>query len=328
MARLSFDAASSVEPLVAGRRTRSLDRAVRAVAAKDVPVSFLGESGSGKELWARRLHRLSARARGPFVAINCAAVPEPLFESELFGHERGAFTGATERQIGKVELAEGGTLFLDEVGDLPLAAQAKLLRFLDARRYMRVGGSAKLQLDARLVFATLHPLEELVDRGAFRADLYFRIQGVTLEVPPLRERREELPELIRSLLAETSSRHGVPPPRLTRRAKAALVQHDWPGNVRELKSALELVTLLHPGRRVDVDALPRSVRPAATRRTSREIAISLDDDLRVSVERILRAALALEDGDLSRAARRLGVSVRTLQRRGLVQAGGARSRAR
>src|SRR5271165_3836956 len=165
---------------------RQLDRVIRAVAAKDVCVTLVGESGTGKEVLARRLHDLSRRRAGPFIPINCAAIPEPLFESELFGHEKGAFTGASERARGKIEASHQGTLFLDEIGEMPAGAQAKLLRFLENRRFMRVGGSEKIQVDTRIICATLRPLDEEVRTGRFRADVYYRIQGVSLRVPPLR----------------------------------------------------------------------------------------------------------------------------------------------
>src|SRR3954449_2771978 len=165
------------EPIMRSQAMKKIDQVVRAVAAKEVTLMLIGESGSGKEVLARRAHELSERRRGPFIPINCAAIPEALFESELFGHERGAFTGANDRVRGKVEAAEEGTLFLDEVGEMPLAMQAKLLRFLENRRFMRVGGVTKIQADVRLVFATLRALEQEVHAGRFRADLYYRIQG-------------------------------------------------------------------------------------------------------------------------------------------------------
>src|SRR5882672_1512485 len=168
---------------------RELDRVARAVAGKDIVVTLIGESGTGKEILARRVHELSHRRAGPFVPINCAAIPEALFESELFGHEKGAFTGASDRARGKVEAAMGGTLFLDEIGEMPVSVQAKLLRFLENRKFMRVGGSTKIAIDLRLVTATLRPLEEEVKAGRFRADLFYRIQGISLDVPPLRERQ-------------------------------------------------------------------------------------------------------------------------------------------
>src|SRR5450631_4089092 len=175
---------------------RQLDRVIRAVAAKDVCVTLVGESGTGKEVLARRLHDLSRRRTGPFIPINCAAIPETLFESELFGHEKGAFTGASERVRGKIEAADGGTLFLDEIGEMPLAMQAKLLRFLESRKFMRVGGSTKIAVDVRLVTATLRPLEAEVQAGRFRADLFYRIEGITLNVPPLRERLADIVPLV------------------------------------------------------------------------------------------------------------------------------------
>src|SRR5512144_1114792 len=185
-----------LEPMMASPVMRAFDRTLRAVAAKNVTVTFVGESGSGKEVMARRLHDLSPRRSGPFVPINCAAIPDALFESELFGHERGAFTGATDRGLGKVEMAGGGTLFLDEVAEMPLALQPKLLRFLETHRFMRVGGTKKLEINARVVLATLRPLEAEVRAGRFRADLYYRIEGIVLDVPPLRERRRDIPALI------------------------------------------------------------------------------------------------------------------------------------
>src|SRR5678816_2795946 len=194
-----------LEPVMSSPAMRSFDRVLRAVASKDVTVTFVGESGSGKEVMARRLHDLSSRRSGPFVPINCAAIPDTLFESELFGHERGAFTGATERGLGKVEMASGGTLFLDEVAEMPLALQPKLLRFLETHRFMRVGGTKKLDVDVRVVLATLRPLEEEVRAGRFRADLYYRIQGIVLEVPALRERRRDIPTLIDAFVAQLSA---------------------------------------------------------------------------------------------------------------------------
>lgn len=226
---------------------KRLEQMLRAVAAKDVTLTLVGESGAGKEVLARRAHELSERRRSPFVPINCAAIPESLFESELFGHERGAFTGANDRARGKVEAAEGGTLFLDEIGEMPFAMQAKLLRFLEHRRFMRVGGSTKIQADVRLVFATLRPLAEDVRGGRFRADLFYRIQGITLNVPPLRERRADIAPLLAQFLAQLSAQHATDPPRLNRRTKAMLLRYDWPGNVRELRNVVEALCLLKGG---------------------------------------------------------------------------------
>src|SRR5258708_27618707 len=216
---------------------RQLDRSIRGIAAKDVTITLIGESGSGKDVFARRVHELSGRRGGPFVPINCAAIPESLFESELFGHEKGAFTGATERARGKIEAAAGGTLFLDEIGEMPLGVQAKMLRFLEGRRFMRVGGNTKISVDTRLICATLRPIEQEVKAGRFRADLFYRIQGISLKVPPLRERPGDIAPLVQQFVAELSARHGVRPPKIARATLAALRAHDWPGNIREIGRA-------------------------------------------------------------------------------------------
>ncbi len=301
---------------------RKVDQVLRAVAGKEVTVTLVGESGVGKEVLARRVHELSGRRRGPFIPINCAAIPEALFESELFGHERGAFTGATERAHGKVEAAEKGTLFLDEIGELPLAMQAKLLRFLENRRYMRVGGATKIDADIRLVFATLRPLEQEVRAGRFRADLYYRIQGVTLQVPPLRERRADLAPLLAQFTAQLSGLHGVKPPRLGREAKALLLAYDWPGNVRELRNVVETLCLLRDGRPVRPQHLPEVIRaqasaaaaPASGRRRSTTVTLDLDEGLEALVQHVVEAALELEGGSTVKAAARLRISPRTVQR--------------
>ncbi len=296
---------------------RDLDRVLRTLAGKDVILTLIGESGTGKEVFARRAHDLSTRRSGPFVPINCAAIPESLFESELFGHERGAFTGATERAVGKIEAAGGGTLFLDEIGEMPLLMQAKLLRFIENRRFMRVGGHSKIDADVRLLCATLRPLEEEVRVGRFRGDLFYRIQGVTLTVPPLRERCADIPALIDQFIAEGSSRHGVAPPHLPRAIRAVLLAYPWPGNVRELRSAIELLCLLRAGKRARQADLPPALRAFVRERAPGppgRIELSLDQPLGAMVGRIVDTALALEGGNSTRAARRLGVSVRTIQR--------------
>ena len=296
---------------------RRLDEVLRSVAPKDVTVTLIGESGAGKEVLARRTHELSARRRGPFVPINCAAIPEALFESELFGHERGAFTGATERARGKIEAAEAGTLFLDEVGEMPLAMQTKLLRFLENRRFMRVGGSVKVQADVRLVFATLRPLEEEVRAGRFRADLYYRIQGIVLTVPPLRDRRRDIPALVDAFVAQLAAVHDCVPAKLTRVARATLLAYDWPGNVRQLRNVIELVTILRAGKQVRVQDLPPQLSgPHGDGETpSGELVVDATQPLAVIVDQVIDHVIAQEDGNLSRAASRLGVSLRTLQRR-------------
>jgi DNA-binding NtrC family response regulator len=310
------------EPIMRSSAMKRVDQMLRAVAAKEVTLTFIGESGSGKEVLARRAHELSERRSHPFIPINCAAIPEALFESELFGHERGAFTGASQRARGKVEAAEGGTLFLDEIGEMPMAMQAKLLRFLENRRFMRVGGSTKIQADVRLLCATLRPLAEEVAASRFRADLFYRIQGITFNVPALRERRADIAPLLTQFLAQLSARHGVRPPKFNRQTKALLLQYDWPGNVRELRNVVETLCLLKEGRQVRPADLPDEVRrqfapadrPATAIERKGELVLELSDGLELLTSQIIEAALAAEDGSTIRAAARLKVSPRTLQR--------------
>jgi len=300
---------------------RRLDRTVRSVADKDVSICLVGESGTGKEVLARRIHELSSRSASPFVPINCAAIPETLFESELFGHERGAFTGADEIARGKVEAAAGGTLFLDEITELPLPMQAKLLRFLESFRFTRVGGTKKIEADVRLVCATLRPLEQEVKRGTFRADLYYRIQGITLAIPPLRERRAAIPPLIAELTTKLSRRHGVLAPRVSRAAASSLRNYDWPGNIRELRNVVEQFCLLRSGKSVRLADLPEAIRNATSGAQSDPaprpltLEVHLDRPLDDTIDDVIEAALALENGNRVRAARRLRIGVRTIQRR-------------
>jgi DNA-binding NtrC family response regulator len=299
-----------------------LDRIVRAVAPKEVGITLVGESGAGKEVVARRVHELSHRRSGPFLPINCAAIPESLFESELFGHERGAFTGASERVRGKVEASAQGTLFLDEIGEMPLNVQAKLLRFLESRKFMRVGGSTKISVDTRLVCATLRPLEQEIQAGRFRADLFYRIQGVSLVVPPLRERGPDIAPLVHQFIVELSAKHSVRSPKMTRAALAVLASYDWPGNVRELRNVIELTCLLRPGKRIQPADLPAALQrhqpgngeASGVASQPRKLEVSVDETLDQVVRRVLHAAIEVENGNRSRAARRLGISLRTVQR--------------
>ena len=286
-----------------------LARAARA-AATDATVLIHGESGTGKELLARSIHDLSRRAGGPFVAVNCAALPETLLESELFGHERGAFTGATGLHRGRIERAAGGTLFLDESGDLPMPVQVKLLRFLQEREFTRLGGDSTIAADVRVITATHRNLRERITAGAFREDLYYRLEVVTLVLPPLRERREDVPELVEHFLAHHAHRHGVPLRALTREAMDALIKYDFPGNVRELENALEQATVLATG-----DALMLNDLPASVRRGEPGVAASpwphtgtLAERLDEIEHRMVLDALARHEGNQSAAARQLGVT--------------------
>jgi DNA-binding NtrC family response regulator len=301
---------------------RELNRVLKAVASKEVVISLVGESGTGKDIMARRIHEMSHRREGPFVPINCAAIPDALFESELFGHERGAFTGANERARGKIEAAAGGTLFLDEVGEMPMSVQAKLLRFLENRKFMRVGGTTKISVDARLLCATLRPLEEEVRAGRFRGDLFYRLQGISLKIPPLRERQADIPPIVRQFTAELSARHGTTPPTYTRNVMHVMLTYSWPGNIRELRNVVELLCLLREGKVVRLADLPEALRheahdaapSAGADVATEELSVRLDRPLDEIVTKVLEAALRLEGGNRSRAARRLGVSLRTMQR--------------
>lgn len=219
--------------------------ALRRVAPTDAAVLLLGPSGSGKELFARAVHHLSPRRAGPFVAFNCAAVPETLVESELFGHERGAFTGATARHVGRFEQAHGGTLFLDEVGEIPLPTQSKLLRAVEERRITRLGGEADVAVDARILAATNRDLESSVAAGAFRRDLFHRLHVFPIRLPSLAERRQDIPALVLHLAGRAAERLRVQPPTFAPAAMAALALADWPGNVRELANVVERTIILH-----------------------------------------------------------------------------------
>src|SRR5262245_62166096 len=240
---------------------------VAKVADADVTVLIRGESGTGKELVASALHYRSPRRGKPMIKMNCAALSRELVESELFGHERGAFTGAIARREGKFEAADGGTLFLDEVGDMPLETQAKLLRALQEREFERVGGNQTIMVDVRVLAATNQDLEAAVRAGKFREDLYYRLRVVELVIPPLAERREDIPLLIDHFLREAAARFNRPPKPLTSAALRACVEHEWNGNVRELRSAVEQALLLSPGADIDIGDLVHGTAQAASAAT-------------------------------------------------------------
>jgi DNA-binding NtrC family response regulator len=234
---------------------REMSQQVQRVAGTDSTVLLLGESGTGKELFARAVHHLSNRRDQPFVALNCAAIPEGLVENELFGHERGAFTGAGARKIGKMDLAHHGTLFLDEIGELPLAIQAKLLRVLEERRFDRVGGTQEIEVDVRIVVATNRNLQKHVEQKLFREDLYFRISAVPLTIPPLRERGDDVLLLANHFLDKFSREFGKPGLELSKEAQERLLHYPWPGNVRELQNTLERAVILADGTAIRADGL-------------------------------------------------------------------------
>jgi transcriptional regulator with GAF, ATPase, and Fis domain len=234
---------------------REISQQIQKVSATDSTVLLLGESGTGKELFARAVHHLSPRREQPFVALNCAAIPEGLVENELFGHERGAFTGAGARKVGKLDLAHRGTLFLDEIGELPLAIQAKLLRVLEERRFDRVGGTQMVEVDVRIVVATNRNLKKLAEEKLFREDLYFRISAVPMTIPPLRERGNDVLMLAGHFLEKFSREFKKPGLELSKEARERLLHYRWPGNVRELQNTMERAVILTDGLSITADGL-------------------------------------------------------------------------
>ncbi|MEE8202273.1 MAG: PEP-CTERM-box response regulator transcription factor [Alphaproteobacteria bacterium] len=283
-----------------------LCRTIEKVAPVDVCVLLAGESGTGKELLAKALHELGPRGRKRFVAINCAAIPETLLESELFGHEKGAFTGAIKQTRGKVELADGGTLLLDEIGDVPLGLQVKLLRFLQERSIERIGGRKEIPVDVRIVCATNQDLDELIKAGRFREDLYYRISEMVITIPPLRDRENDPALLARSFLHRLNKELGRSVRGFTGDALAALANHSWPGNVRELENRVKRAVIMAEGNRITAQDLeldaPDEEAPSPSLKEVRERA----------EREALQRALAQVDGNVSRAAKLLGVSRPTL----------------
>lgn len=298
------------------------------VAASDVTVLLTGERGTGKELVARALYQHSRRARKPYLPLNCAAIPMELLESELFGHERGAFTGAQHRRIGKLEQCNGGTLFLDEVGDMPLATQAKLLRVLQDKTFERVGGNERIQVDVRFIVATNRDLENLIREGLFRADLYDRLNVVRIHLPPLRDRKEDIPLLVDYFLNRFRKEVGRKVRGISRKALERLVDYDWPGNVRELQNALQRAVVLARGETLDEpDIMLDSREPAQPREAELEElrhhikalfricrASRGGIDVLAQMEReLIQEALQETRGNQSQAARLLGINRNTLR---------------
>jgi two-component system response regulator AtoC len=297
---------------------------IKQVAPTRATILIQGESGTGKELVAQALHSLSERSKGRFVVVHCAALSPQLLESELFGHEKGAFTGATERRIGRFEQAHGGTLFLDEIGEIDQATQVKLLRVLgEERSFERVGGNASIKADVRLVAATHKDLAKLVQEGKFREDLYFRLNVVPLPLPPLRARKEDLPLLVQAFLKQFSTENGKPQRELTSEAMQAILHHDWPGNVRELRTAIEHGVVMASGVKITLRDLPAAVRnsgrpkdaAAAPHAVPQWTAREERFNLHRLEDRAISQALAEVKGNVTQAAKRLGISRRTLHRR-------------
>jgi len=297
--------------------------AIRQVAPSSANVLIEGESGTGKELAAHAIHNLSRRHAAKFVTVHCAALSPTLLESELFGHERGAFTGAHERRIGRFEQANGGTIFLDEIGEIDASTQVKLLRVIsEERAFERVGGNQVLRADVRLITATNKNLAQLVKDGKFRDDLYFRLNVVHITMPPLRERREDIPLLVREFLRHFGRANEKPSLELTSEAMNTLLTYDWPGNVRELRTAIEHGVVMAKGPKITLRDLPASVRRTVgamlpggitPARAYGEKASPLD--LRESENRLIMQALATTNGNITAAAKKLGISRRTLHRK-------------
>jgi two-component system NtrC family response regulator len=291
--------------IAASRAMLELCRKIERVAPTDATVLVLGETGTGKELVARAIHAGSERRTRPFVAINCAAIPENLLESELFGHEKGSFTGAVARKIGKIENANGGTLFLDEIGDMPAALQAKILRFLQERQIERVGGTTPIDVDVRVISATHRPIEQMLRDGAFREDLYFRISEISLTAPPLREREGDAVLIARALGQRYAERRRL---RLSTDAISAIEAHAWPGNVRELENRMKRACIMAEGNQItarDLELEPARGDAAPPVLDLRRVRDAAERDAIVK-------ALAHADHNLARTARLLGISRPTL----------------
>lgn len=302
-----FGGGSPLQGIIAGSpQMLRVCQTVEKVAPADVTTLLLGESGTGKELIARALHRLSMRGAKRFVAINCAAIPEPLLESELFGYERGAFTGAAKQTLGKIECAEGGTLFLDEVGDLPLPLQAKLLRFCQERTIERLGGREEIAVDVRIVCATHQNLQKLIAQGCFREDLYYRISELTIRIPSLAERDGDAVLIARAFLDEFSKALGRPKRGFTAEALFAIQHHSWPGNVREMENRLKRAVIMAEGKHIaasdlELTAPEQEAEPMNLR------------EVREHAERhALARAFSLTDRNISRASELLGITRPTL----------------
>ena len=299
----------------AGPAMRRIFEQIQKVAETDLSVLVRGESGSGKELVAQALHQRSPRAERPFVAVNCAAISRDLVESELFGHEKGAFTGANARRIGRFEAADGGTIFLDEIGDMPKETQAKVLRVLEERSFERVGGNKSIRVDVRVVAATHRDLEAEVARGAYRQDLYYRLKVVELVVPPLRDRLEDLPALVDRFLDRLAARLGREKRHLSADAMARLATHAWPGNVRELRHAIEQAAVLASGSEIEEDDLPLMGTASAAKRASGSFSAEKRKAVEAFERTFLSDALKQHGGNISQTAEAIGMVRQSLQQK-------------
>ena len=294
------------------RMLRALDT-LRQIAPTNATVLIYGESGTGKELVARALHNNSRRRQNRFVALNCGALSEGILESELFGHTKGAFTGATDARLGRFEYADGGTLLLDEVGDMPPSTQVKLLRVLEQNEIVRVGSNTPVHIDVRIIAATHRRLEDLVKEGTFREDLYFRLKVVTLYVPPLRERKDDIPLLATHFLGELANAHGKNVTDISPEAHRRLAQYDWPGNVRELRNCIEHMVVVTTNPVLDTDDLPDHITPGESPAVERPSLVGIS--IAEAERELIRNTLSLVGGNRVEAARILGIGERTLYRK-------------
>jgi DNA-binding NtrC family response regulator len=316
--RQQLDSKFQIENVVGqSAAMRDVLEVVRQVAPTPATVLLLGESGTGKELIAKSIHQLSPRARQPMVTVHCAALSSTLLESELFGHEKGAFTGAHERRIGRFEQAQGGTLFLDEIGEIDASIQIKLLRFLGERTFERVGSNKTLSADVRLIAATNKNVDELVKAGTFREDLFFRLRVVEIRLPPLRERPEDIPLLAQAFLREFAAANGKPVAAFSPDAMEAIQRHSWPGNVRELRTAMEHAVVLCKSEKITTRDLPPWVRQAGGIPTASPASTKAFTDLSVqeAEKQLIIRALKATNGNRTAAAKKLGLSRRTLYRK-------------
>jgi two-component system response regulator HydG len=291
---------------------------VRQIAPSDIPVLVTGESGTGKELIAHAVHKNSPRARKPFKPLNCAGLTASILESELFGHVKGAFTGAEKDRQGVFEYADGGTLFLDEIGDMPMDMQAKLLRVLESGEVVRVGSNEPRHVNVRLISATNHDVQKLIKEGKFREDLYFRIRGVEITLPPLRSRREDIPQLVRAFIQRFNKSLGRNITGLSEQAQMALMQYDWPGNVRQLLNAVQSMVVVAQGNIIELHDLPVEIRTAGTSGGDdghAEMGSLAGLKLDQVEKQAIRNTLRLTGGNREQAAKMLGIGERTLYRK-------------
>ena len=286
---------------------------VQQVAPTRATVLIRGETGTGKELIAHAIHNLSPRKNGPFIAVHAAALTSTLLESELFGHEKGAFTGAVERRIGRFELADGGTLFLDEVGEIEPAMQVKILRVLEERAFERVGGQKTISVDVRLIAATNKDLKKLVNEGKFRDDLFYRLSVVAVSLPPLRERREDIPLLVNAFLGQCSRENNKPVREMTPEALNVLMAYDWPGNVRELRNTIEQMVVLARAERLTLRDVPAAIRGGAD--LTKISVVRTGMTVEEAERQLIVQALKETGGNRTRAAEKIGISRRTLHRK-------------